>query len=143
MAWLPKKCVVAPIDFSDESLDAAREALQLVDSPEHLHLLHVLPALEVTDPGVIWATIDDDSRRSHALKALQERFASDARFANSRYAIEFGDPGLEVAEYARNHLAELVVLPSQGRTGLERVLLGSTAERVVRLCHCPVLVLRK
>jgi nucleotide-binding universal stress UspA family protein len=34
-------------------------------------------------------------------------------------------------------------MPSHGRTGLQRLLIGSTAERVVRLSHCPVLVLKK
>ena len=40
------------------------------------------------------------------------------------------------------HQFDLIVLPSHGRSGVQRLLIGSTAERVVRLAHCPVLVLR-
>ena len=56
--------------------------------------------------------------------------------------ILFGDPGYRIAEHAQRLGAELIVTPSHGRTGLERILLGSVAERVIRLSHCPVLVLR-
>ena len=38
--------------------------------------------------------------------------------------------------------ADLIVMPSHGRSGVKRLLIGSVAERVVRLAHCPVLVLR-
>ena len=49
----------------------------------------------------------------------------------------------EIADFAQEKKAELIVLPSHGRTGLTRLLLGSVAEKVVRLAHCPVLVLKK
>ena len=47
-----------------------------------------------------------------------------------------------ITELAAELKADLIVLPSHGRTGLKRLLIGSVAERVVRLAHCPVLVLR-
>ena len=46
-------------------------------------------------------------------------------------------------ELASSEQAELIVLSSHGRTGISRLLIGSVAEKVVRLAHCPVLVLRK
>ncbi|MBX7169124.1 MAG: universal stress protein [Pirellulales bacterium] len=141
MPWLPKKKVVVPVDFSAESFTAVDAALELVARPSDLHVLHVLPSLEPAEPGVIWNTIDNDSRRRHVLTALGERLA-DAKYAGCVRDIEFGDAGRQVAEYAERIGAELIVLPSHGRTGLSRLLIGSTAERVVRLAHCPVLVLR-
>ena len=50
---------------------------------------------------------------------------------------------LAPASFAQEKHAELIVIPSHGRTGITRLLIGSVAERVVRLAHCPVLVLRK
>ena len=53
-----------------------------------------------------------------------------------------GDAGREIAKFAKEVEAELVVLSSQGQGFLEHLLVGSVAERVVRLATCPVLVLR-
>jgi nucleotide-binding universal stress UspA family protein len=47
-----------------------------------------------------------------------------------------------IAKNAETTDADLIVLTSHGRTGLKRVLLGSVAERVVRLAHCPVLIVK-
>jgi nucleotide-binding universal stress UspA family protein len=142
MTWLPKQCVVVPIDFSDDSFEALATARQLVERPEDLRLVHVLPRLEATEPGVVWETVSDASRRRHAEAALRERLAgSDCEGAN--VTIPIGDPGREIAQTAEDAEADLIVLPSHGRTGISRLLIGSVAERVVRLAHCPVLVLRK
>jgi nucleotide-binding universal stress UspA family protein len=56
--------------------------------------------------------------------------------------VRFGDPGREIAAHAEELHAELIVMPSHGRTGLSRLFIGSVAERVVRLAHCPVLILK-
>lgn len=142
MPWLPKSAVVVPVDFSQESLTAVATALELVASPAHVHVVHVLPALEPTEPGVIWSTIDNTGRLHHAEQALRERL-DNVQAGGAKVAARIGDPGREIADFAAEVNAELIVLPSHGRTGLSRMLLGSTAERVVRLSHCPVLVLRK
>lgn len=142
MSYLPKKMVVVPIDFSDDSFAAVQTAAQLVADPSDLHIVHVLPALDVSAPDIIWEAIDDVSRKTHAEQALANRLQA-LGYANTKNTILFGDPGHEVADYAAKHGAEIIVLPSHGRTGISRLLIGSTAERIVRLAHCPVLVLRK
>ncbi len=141
MSWLPKQTVVVPIDFSDESLAAVDTALELVDDATHLHVVHALPILEPAEPGVIWTTIDNKSRVHHAEQAIRERL-DDAKYKGITVAVEIGDAGKEIAAYAQREKAGLIVLPSHGRTGIQRLLIGSVAERVVRLAHCPVLVLR-
>ncbi len=141
MSWLPKKSVVVPVDFSDDSIEAARLARSMVADATELHVIHVLPALAPTEPGVIWHTVDDGSRTDHATEALAERLAA-PDYQGIDIRVVFGDPGSEIAEFAKETGAELIILPSHGRTGLKRLLIGSVAERVVRLAHCPVLVLR-
>ncbi len=142
MSWLPKQTVVVPIDFSDESFAALNSALELVADASHLQAIHVLPALEAVEPGVIWGTIDNVSRARHAEQALRER-TTDARLKGLQVKIAFGDPGHEVADFAVQVHADLIVLPSHGRRGVTRLLIGSVAERIVRLAHCPVLVLKR
>lgn len=142
MSWLPKNKVLVPVDFSEASLKAVDVALKMVAAPSDIHLIHVLPMLAPAEPGVIWNAIDDESREKHVREALAERLADDL-FAAVQFKVAIGDPGHEIADYAEEVGADLIVLPSHGRTGITRLLVGSVAERVVRLAHCPVLVLRE
>lgn len=141
MAWLPKDKIVVPVDFSDGSFKSLDTAMELVADASHLYAIYVLPVLEPAEPGVIWNTVDDESRARHAEQALREKL-TDAKWKKLHVKIGFGDPGHEIADHAQELAAELIVLPSHGRRGLSRILLGSVAERVVRLAHCPVLVLK-
>ncbi len=142
MNWFPKQTVVVPIDFSDDSFAAVDTALQIVDDPSGLYVVHVLPEPSTMDSDPIWLEIDNANRVRHATEALRKRL-SDARYEKLQIEIEFGDAGYRIADFAQRIGADLIVTPSHGRTGLERVLMGSVAERVLRLSHCPVLVLRQ
>jgi nucleotide-binding universal stress UspA family protein len=142
MAWLPRRAVVVPIDFSDDSLAALEIARDLVDDLAHLHVLHVLPIWEPNEPGVIWDTVDEPSRAQHATEALRRKI-DELGLAGAQIVVHFGDPGHEIADYSQEIQAELIVVSSHGRSGLTRLLIGSTAERVARLAHCPVLVLKR
>jgi len=53
-----------------------------------------------------------------------------------------GTPALRIIEEAKKRRADLIIMGTHGRTGLEHLLLGSVAERVVRLSPCPVLTVR-
>jgi len=141
MSWLPKNCVVVPVDFSEQSIQAVDLALGLVEDTAQVHVVHVLPPLAYLEPGVAWTSVDDDTRRRHTEMALKERLSGPA-YAKISLHVVIGDPGQGIAEYAEKLKADLIVLPSHGRTGIKRLLIGSVAERVVRLAHCPVLVLR-
>jgi nucleotide-binding universal stress UspA family protein len=141
MSWLSRQNVVVPIDFSEDSFSALLTARELAGEPAHLHVVYVLPHLEPADPGVIWDTVDDQSRTEHAEKALRkelQRRGCDV----GQIAVRFGDPGHEIARYAEQVSAGLIVVSSRGRSGLGRLLVGSVADRLVRLAHCPVLVLK-
>ena len=141
MTWLHKGNVVVPVDFSDVSFTAVERALDFVDSPRRIHVIHVLPELVSGEPGMVWGTVDNENRREHAKAALREKL-SDARYEGIDIVVGFGDPAHEVAEYAKSTGADLIVIPSHGRTGIARFLIGSVAERVVRLAPCSVVVLR-
>jgi nucleotide-binding universal stress UspA family protein len=142
MSWCPKKSVIVPIDFSEESFSALDVGLELAEGPERLHIVHVLQDLSPLEAGEVWGVIDPQARIDGAKRALREKLST-TRFANVSAEVMLGDPATCIAHYAQDLKADLIVLPSHGRTGLTRLLIGSTAERVVRLAHCPVLVLRK
>ena len=142
MPWFPKQKVVVPVDFSDESFTALRTALDVVDNPEHVLVVHVLHDLSPMEPGEMWGTVDHETRIRHTMKALRERLAEKGH-DNVATDVVIGDPGHEVADLAAREKADLIVLTSHGRTGLRHLLIGSVAERIIRLAHCPVLVLRK
>ena len=141
MSWSPQGIVVVPIDFSDTSFSALGKAVEIAGDPALVHVIHVLGDLSPAEPGEIWRTVDHDSRKRHATQALKEHLA-DPQFQQVSVNIAFGDPGQGIADYAEKAGAKLIVMPSHGRTGIKRLLIGSVAERVVRLAHCPVLVLR-
>jgi nucleotide-binding universal stress UspA family protein len=54
-------------------------------------------------------------------------------------ATAWGDPADEILKYAREHAVDLVVCGTHGRRGVDRLIMGSVAERVLRLAPCPVL----
>ena len=142
MPWFPKKRVVVPVDFSPESLAAIDVGLQVVSNPADLHVVHVVIDLTPLEAGEVWGVVDPQARIEQMAKILREKLA-DAKYASVQQAVVMGEPGHAIADYAQEKGADLIVIPSHGRTGLTRLLIGSVAERVVRLAHCPVLVLRK
>lgn len=141
MNWFARKKVLVPVDFSDESFAAVDSALELVESTGDITVAYILQDLSPMEPGEIWHTVDPESRIQHAVKALRERLV-DEKYQGIHFNVTIGDPGHEITKIAEREETELIVLPSHGRTGLKRMLIGSVAERVVRLAHCPVLVLR-
>ena len=124
MPWLPKNSVVVPIDFSDEAFAALDTVLELVASPTAIHALHVLPIIDPAEPGVIWTTVDNRIREKHALDALAERL-TDTKYSGLTKKVAFGDAGHQVAEYAMEQKAELIVVSSHGRTGIRRVAVSA------------------
>jgi nucleotide-binding universal stress UspA family protein len=140
MKWSPQTIIV-PIDFSDESFSALDLALDIAGGRGSVHAIHVLHDLSPVEPGEIWYTIDKDTRKEHTITALRERL-QDSAYDTVHIAVEIGDPGHCIADYTRDHQGDLIVMPSHGRSGIKRLLIGSVAERVTRLSHCPVLIMR-
>lgn len=141
MAWFPKQRVIVPIDFSEESFAALDVGLQLVERPNQVSIVHVLQDLAPLEAGEVWGVIDPMARIESARQALRTKL-SDEKYSAIQMEVILGEPAHGIAEYAEQTGAQLIVIPSHGRRGITRLLMGSVAERVVRLAHCPVLVLR-
>jgi nucleotide-binding universal stress UspA family protein len=64
------------------------------------------------------------------------------RFKNYQVVLKEGEPFVEIIQMAKRESTDLIVMGTHGRTGLDHVLFGSTAEKVVRKSPCPVLTTR-
>ncbi len=140
--WLKDRTAVVPIDFGDQTELAIDSALEILGDPARITVLHVAPDLAVIEPGIMWGEISDESREQHLRESFDKRFAA-AKYAGLKFDVRFGDAGHGIAGYAQKHDAGMIIMPSHGRTGLDHLLIGSVAERVIRYAHCPVLVLRR
>ncbi len=136
--------VLMPVDFSEASKRAV-EQLRRMPAGTQIHTVHVLAAMPATEPGVVWGRVDDDSRRERAAARLRALLDEHQLPHIAAHVVigGVGNPANEIVAFAEELGADLIVMPSSGRSGLARVLLGSVADRVVRLAHCPVLVLRE
>lgn len=141
MSGFHPKNLIVPIDFSDLAIVALDKAVEIAGDVGKVHAIHVLPDMGVVDPVAIYENISDEARIKEIEKAIRERFA-DPKYAGLLIHAAVGDPGQEVADYAKNVKADLILISSHGYGFLKHLLLGSVAERIVRLAHCPVLVLR-
>lgn len=140
--------ILLAIDGSDPSQIAVDEvARRPWPSPSSVCILCVIqpyapPAAEVV---LAAATIDDIQQRQ---SAEAERLAREAgeRIAGPGLSVETsvrqGDPRTQIVNAADEWNADLIVVGSHGRTGLERLLLGSVAQAVVAHAHCSVEVIR-
>lgn len=141
MSWLPKHSIVVPIDFSASSINAIRVGLQLTESPSQLHVIHVVQPIHVAEPGMMFGTVDNTSRLAMSKKALTERLEKEG-LQEVKGQVVLGNPAHSIADLAAEVKAELIVIPSHGRSGFSRLFLGSVTEKVLRLANCEVLVLR-
>jgi nucleotide-binding universal stress UspA family protein len=133
---------MATTDFSDESLIGVRYALKLAGKlSAEVALLHVveLPARIGGREAVPFAGGYSDIA-AHALARLEAigRTLGEGDLGRT-CLIRRGKPFYEITAAAREASADLIVMATHGYTGAKRVLLGSTAERVVRHAKCPVL----
>jgi len=139
--------ILIPTDFSDPAQYALEYALDLNKLyTARLYLLHVLQ--DFTDfsefnlsPSMLPQLYAEFEQS--ATKRLEEivntKIPSDM---NCDTYILHGIPFFEIIQFARNESVDLIVIGTRGRTGLQHVLFGSTAEKVVKKAPCAVLSVR-
>jgi nucleotide-binding universal stress UspA family protein len=143
----PPRRILVPVDFSTHSDRALRYGAALCErTGAELHAVHAVS--ERYFPDAYFA----EAAEIQAMAAAAEERVPEALHRNVhevlgeeadvRTRIEAGSPAQAVAEYAEEEDVDLVVVSSHGRTGLERVLLGSVAEGVIRRAPCPVLTVK-
>ena len=139
------KTMLVPMDFSRASMHAFEYSLQWAEEfKAAIHLVHVQPSDDFTavhNAGHLMLNCAD------AIALMQDRLAE----GDEKHKLAFwpdnchvvsGRPYEEICRLANELRTDLILLPTRGHSGLKRIALGSTAERVVRHAPCPVLIPR-
>ena len=137
-------------DGSDQSLRAARRAGELLRSADQLTLLTVVTEVPGDDAGGFEGSVytPDEMERvwnEEMAEARDELEHTAAALSTAQVdkRIEIGDVAKTICRLAEELGVDVIVVGSHGRTGLERLFLGSVSEHVVRHAPCPVLVVRE
>jgi nucleotide-binding universal stress UspA family protein len=137
--------VLVPLDFSAPSLSAVGFALPLIKHfSADLHLLHVFagdyPMTALVAMPFVLPEGDISRSANRRLNDVAKKYSIELPRENI-HALR-GKPFDEICRLARDLDIDLIIIATRGNTGLKHLLLGSTAERVVRYSPCPVLVTR-
>jgi nucleotide-binding universal stress UspA family protein len=146
-AGLGIKSILVPIDFSEHSKNALKYAIPMAEEFDAtLHLVYVVePTIYPADLGfgqVVLPGVEDELRQKGAeeLKSLIEREIGSRVQASS--AVRTGNPHQEILAEAEEKDVNLIIVATHGHSGVEHMLFGSTADRIVHHAKCPVLTVR-
>ncbi len=138
--------IVVGIDFSDASDAALDEALQLsMARNAELHVLYVDDHFRAPEGGREAAEAALSRIEQHGISRISElgtRQGKPLTFRRLYSHFRLGAPAEQLVQLAADLDADLVVVGTHGRSGLQRLVLGSVAERAVRLARCPVWIVR-
>lgn len=138
------KKILAPTDFSELSRLGLRYALEMArDASAEVIVYHAI------DFGADWHNKRTDYGPNRDLleesrrlldKFLAENFADCIDLVEVRAVVEFGAPYKNIVDVAASESVDMIVMSTHGRTGVDHLILGSVAEKVVARAPCPVLI---
>jgi nucleotide-binding universal stress UspA family protein len=146
-AILGIRTILVPIDFSVHSKNALKYAIPMAAQfHATLHLVYVVePTIYPADLGfgqVVLAGVEDELREKGA-RELQVLIDKEiAGVVEATCAVRTGNPHHEILNEAEEKGVDLIVVATHGHSSVEHMLFGSTADRIVRHAHCPVLTVR-
>jgi nucleotide-binding universal stress UspA family protein len=140
--------ILVPCDFSEQAISAFRMATEFASqSNREIHLLFIVE-LPVLHDSMLMPTL---SFEESLLKELSDKAEEQFKEIKSKFAIDvplittvtYGNPPMMILDYIAKNEIELVVMGTKGASGLRELLIGSTAEKIVRGSACPVITVRK
>ena len=141
------RSILVPIDFSVHSKNALKYAVPMAEQfGASLHLIYVVePTIYPADLGfgqVVLPGVEDELRQKggEELEVLIEREIGKRVPATS--TVRTGNPHQEILAEAKEMNVDMIVVATHGHSGVEHMLFGSTADRIVKRAHCPVLTIR-
>lgn len=139
--------ILVPIDFSDYSRKALQYAKEFaLKFSAKMYLIYVFrPIFEDIEVGVINESIQfnneiEEYAREKLQKLIQDIIGTEVPVEP---VIRMGRPFMEINRAAEEYDIDLIIIATHGHTGVQHLLFGSTAEKVVRKAPCPVLSLRE
>jgi len=142
------KKVLVPIDFSDYSKSSLRYAVNFAKQfNAEIYLIYVLepviypPDFSMGQIAIPSINAEWDERAREELENLAKTEIPEG--VNVKTILKNGKPFLEIIDTASEENIDLIIIATHGHSGVEHILFGSTAEKVVRKAPCPVLTLRE
>jgi nucleotide-binding universal stress UspA family protein len=150
MKTLAMQNILVPVDFSKMSVRTIQIAKRLArrfGASIHLanvrHINYAADFVTPAPPVVPFSFMPSDMNEEQTVRNELEKIASECGVSSPSCHVLSGAPPFdEICRLAHTIPADLVVMPTHGRTGLKHVFLGSTAERVVQHSSCPIFVTR-
>jgi len=140
------KKVLYPIDFSEYTEEITSYAVSIAKKYDsELHLLHVIPNLNYFTPYESFLTPENlVAIERNIEKEIEKDFDKVVKKIDipTKRIIRTGVTFVEIIDYIKEEGIDLVVMGTHGRSGIEHILIGSVAEKVVRKSPCPVLTIR-
>jgi nucleotide-binding universal stress UspA family protein len=139
------KPYLVPVDFSKNSEIALKEAIALArEKKGELILVHVIPinAMFTVRASVIRRLKSLEKEVQEKMRKLIEHMRLKPGSYHTIFAIG-GDTAWTIADLAKKWRAVMIIMGSRGMRGLQRLMLGSVAERTLRYAECPVLIVKK
>jgi nucleotide-binding universal stress UspA family protein len=136
--------ILLPTDGSDPAKAATKEAMELIDPLDAtLHAVYALeigePAPKFEDPNLIQGV---DTKAGMALDSVQSAATKLGFEHDIVWSVVRGPTAESILKYATNHDIDLIVMGTHARTGVDRLIIGSIAEHVIRESPAPVLTVR-
>jgi nucleotide-binding universal stress UspA family protein len=145
---MPFKRILCGVDFSQDALRAFHTAVALArQSKAALHLLHVIEAQPVV-PGWLPAnglsevTLMLEEKATAAMQSLMKSSSRELKGLKVTTEINDGRAFVEIINRAHEWKADLIVIGAKGAASVEEMVAGGTAENVVRIAQCSVLIVR-
>ena len=137
---MPFKRILTAVDFSPNSLEAFRVAVQMATvHSASLHLLHVIEAWPAAPAE---AAMEFVQKANEAVEQLVGSSQPALEKVTLTTEVASGRAFDEIVNRARDWRADLIVLGTKGTTSLEEIFLGGTAEHVIKESFCSVLIVR-
>jgi nucleotide-binding universal stress UspA family protein len=130
--------ILYPTDFSSYSNQAYFHAIALAETHGATVTVLFVYNPDMNTPGA--PACEEEARRYWQAQLEQIRPVNPG--ISVRHVLLEGDPATEIVRYGRDAGMDLIVMGTHGRTGVERTLLGSVAEHVLREAACSVLVVK-
>ena len=140
--------ILCAVDFSETSLEAFRRAAEMARRfASSLYVLHVIEARPVAPDLIRGDAMGEmavvlEEKATAALESLVASSASDLEGVPLTVEVTAGRAFGEILNHARDWAADLIVLGAKGATALEQIVIGGTAELVMKDAPCSTLIVR-
>jgi len=137
--------ILIPTDNSKVSIEAARHGLEIAKLMKSkvyvIYVVDIMPFVGLPTEG-FWETMKEilEEEGKEAFKKI-ENMAEKIGVDITTEILE-GSPAKEIVEYAEKKGIDLIVMGTSGKSGIDKLLLGSVAEKVSKKTHCPVLLVK-